>query len=69
MRYIIREQRPSGGCTNCGGRVRTRKADGWVCATCQGELARRLTRYVVPLETAAPAALSELELRYREGDR
>lgn len=30
----VRDQRPSGGCANCGGPVRTCKAWGWVCASC-----------------------------------
>jgi hypothetical protein len=30
-----RMQRPSGGCSNCGGPVRTHKpVHGWTCANC-----------------------------------
>lgn len=35
MRDTIRMQRPSGGCGNCGGPVRTFKAGyGWTCTGC-----------------------------------
>jgi hypothetical protein len=38
----VKMQRPSGGCQNCGGAVRTYKPNGvgWVCSEC----ARRLLR-------------------------
>jgi hypothetical protein len=32
------DQIPTGGCENCGGPVRTRKAHGWVCAKCEKNL-------------------------------
>jgi len=35
-----KDQRPSGGCDNCGGPVRTRKSNGWVCAACERGLNR-----------------------------
>ena len=28
------DQRPSGGCVNCGAPVRTRKDGEWICAAC-----------------------------------
>lgn len=31
---VIYEQPPSGGCECCGGPVRTRKAEGWMCSKC-----------------------------------
>ena len=34
----IHMQRPSGGCTNCGGYVHTLKDSGWVCWKCEKEL-------------------------------
>lgn len=35
-------QRPSGGCGNCGGPVRTPKGEwGWTCARCVRELEAR----------------------------
>ena len=34
---IIHDQPPSGGCENCGGVVRSRKIDGWLCSSCQRE--------------------------------
>ena len=34
----IKQQRPTGGCTNCGAPVRTRKANGWVCTDCDRKL-------------------------------
>jgi hypothetical protein len=38
---VIRMQKPSGGCANCAGRVRTRKAGfGWTCARCVRLLSR-----------------------------
>ena len=30
----IKTQAPSGGCEACGGPVRTRKAEGWMCSNC-----------------------------------
>lgn len=41
----IKDQPPRGGCVNCGGPVRTRKADGWVCAKCERRLNRASTLY------------------------
>ena len=38
---VIRDQMPSGGCENCGGTVRTRKRDGWICAKCVALLDKR----------------------------
>ena len=38
-------QRPAGGCANCGGPVRTRKGGAWVCATCY----RAERRIAVPI--------------------
>lgn len=35
---MTKMQTPSGGCTNCGGVVRTRKSQGWVCARCEYDL-------------------------------
>jgi ribosomal protein L37AE/L43A len=37
---VIVDQRPSGGCENCGGPVRTRKPSGWLCAKCVDQLDR-----------------------------
>lgn len=34
----VEPQRPTRGCTNCGGPVRTRKPEGWVCTRCAREL-------------------------------
>ena len=49
-----KDQRPAGGCVNCGAPVRTRKTNGWVCARCEREMTRRRT---------------ELEWRWLDGDR
>jgi len=44
----IRDQKPSGGCINCGAPIRSRKANGWVCASCD-----RLLSSHMPLTMAA----------------
>ncbi|MGV9867817.1 hypothetical protein [Rhodococcus koreensis] len=38
------DQRPAGGCTNCGGPVRTYKPGGWLCADCVADENRRTPR-------------------------
>lgn len=40
----IQDQPPSGGCTNCGGTVRTRKEGEWLCSTCFKETYGRRPR-------------------------
>lgn len=35
-----KDQTPRGGCTNCGGPVRTRKPQGWVCTDCAMQMVR-----------------------------
>jgi len=38
---MVSKQRPSGGCTNCGGAVRTMKPEGWLCAKCAKDIKLR----------------------------
>lgn len=52
-----KDQRPAGGCVNCGGPVRTRKTSGWVCAACERALRR------------GEARVTESEMRLLDGNR
>jgi ribosomal protein L37AE/L43A len=35
---INHDQTPAGGCTNCGGTVRTRKHGEWLCSACDRKI-------------------------------
>jgi len=48
MSDTLMMQPPSGGCSNCGGPVRTYKTgNGWMCAECVREQDRRPAKPVI----------------------
>ena len=42
----MKDQKPSGGCINCGGPVRTRKNGAWICAKCNKALSELEKRWL-----------------------